>query len=66
MVQGGICQGSTVAFAFLHLALFEWGGVGAVVGFCGTGGDEIRPQWVAWGLILPGALAVGPVDQGTT
>ena len=40
MVQGGIHRGSAVALAFLPVALFGWGGVGAgaVVGFCGLGG----------------------------
>ena len=39
-VQGIICRGSAVAFAFFPLALFGWGGVGAsaVVGFCGSSG----------------------------
>ena len=35
---------------------------GVVVGFSGRVEDEIRPQWVAQGLRLPGALVVELVD----
>ena len=67
-MQGGIYQGSTVAFTFFPLALFGWGGVGAgaVVGFTGRVEGETRSQWVARGLRLPGALVLDLVDQDTT
>ena len=64
MVQGRICRGSTVALAFLPLALFGWGGAGAsvVFGFAGRVEGETRPQWVAPELKQPMALVVELVD----
>ena len=43
----------------------RWCGVRWLV-FAGRVEDEIRPQWVAQRLRLPGALVVEPVDQSTT
>ena len=52
---------------------FPWPFLGGVVWvwvrwlvFAGQVEDDIRAQWVAWGLRLLGALEVGTVGRGTT